>query len=151
MKKQIFVALGIIIAFLIVFSIRTVTSQASCNGQYNMQLKGSMLPETGAPGVQTKIFVLPEVGGLQKIWNIFSVSSAKVLMGCYGSGSCSVYVNDKACGFTIPVGAPQQLTDLPCPGLFRGGVNTFDMRGTGATGELDWLFLETKVDSVWCW
>lgn len=151
MKKQIFVMVGIIVAVLILFSIRTVTSQASCNGQYNLQLRGNTLPENAAPGVQTKIFVLPEVGGLQKIWNIFSVSSAKVLMRCSGSGSCSVYINNQPCGFTIPVGAPLQLTDLPCPGLFRGGVNTFDMRGSGATGELDWLFLETKVDSVWCW
>jgi len=150
MRKQIFIALGIVAIFLILFSIRTVTSQTSCNGQYNLQIKATDLPETAINGTISKVFVLPEVQGFQKIYQFFSVARAKAIIHCPSSIRCSVYVNNQACGLEIPIGTSESFFELPCPHLFHDGVNTLDIR-YGGTGGLMWLFLETKVDSVWCW
>ena len=150
MKKQIFAMIGIMVAVLVLFSIRTVTSQASCNGQYNMQLKATDLPETRINGTISRIFVLPEAWGFQKIYQFFSVAKAKAIISCPSYLQCSVYVNNQACGLEIPIGGAESLFELPCPHLFHDGVNTLDIR-PDTTSSLRWLFLETKVDSVWCW
>ncbi len=146
----------VFLVFLVLFvSFRTVSSATSlCVGKHNMQLNAATLPEMGINGVNKKVFVLPEVSGFKNLYQDFSVTVAKVYLGCpAGSGTaCDLYVNDQLCLGGIGAAQPANLYSLNCANLFRDGINTVDLRqgSGGATGAISWLFFETKISSLVC-
>ena len=139
------IALFIALALVLSIGLRSVYSQELCAGKHNIQIDGRDLPEFNANSSETKAFVLPEVSGFKQLYQKFEVGSAKAVLLCNNPGNCAFYVNNQACLIGIPVG--QRLNQLNCSNLFHEGINTVGFIGNG---EIKYVFLETKISSIWC-
>jgi len=79
------------------------------------------------------------------LYQDFSVRSAKAIITWNTPGNCIIYVNNQVC-LTIPTSI-QDLFSLDCNKLFNDGINTI---GFSNNGNMNWLFLETKISSWIC-
>ena len=136
----------VLIILVLGFSLKLVSSKTLCGGKHNIQVKVVDLPELVLnTNIQTKVFVLPEISGFKDLYQDFSVTSAKAIITCNTPGNCIIYVNNQVC-LTIPT-STQNLFSLDCNNLFNDGINTV---GFSNNGNMNWLFLETKISSVFC-
>ncbi len=139
------IALFFVLALALFIGLRSVYSQELCGGKHNIQINGRDLPEFDSGSSETKVFVLPEVGGFKQLYQKFEVKSARAILLCNSPGDCTFYVNNQTCLKGIP--SSQKLSQLNCLNLFHDGINTVGFIGNG---EIKYIFLETEISSVWC-
>ena len=138
--------LTILVILILGFSLKLVSSKTNCSGKHNIQINAQTLPEfVFNISIPTKVFVLPEISGFKDLYQDFSVTSAKAIITCNVPGNCIFYVNNQVClNITTSI---QSLFSLDCNNLFNDGINTI---GFSNNGNVNWLFLETKISSIFC-
>ena len=144
--------LTIVIALPIIIAFQNVSATANlCGGKHNIQIQGNTLPNVGISGFSTNVFVLPEISGFQELYKDFSVTGAKAILFCQSGQLCDLFVNNQPCLTGVP-GNSQSLHILNCTNLFKDGINTMDFRSTStsSTGFINWVFLETRITSLFC-
>jgi len=156
MKLSQKILFSVLIFFILILTLRGVSSVADpkCSGKHNLQVEGAKLPETGTGSSGRpiiKIFVLPEISGFKELYQFFSVTSAKAVLSCALPTSCDFYVNGQVCLSGLP-GNKQDFYTLPCTQLFKDGINTMSIHDalSSSTGDIKWVFLETKISSFIC-